>query len=149
MLMKSPSRLACATVGVAAALTGGFYAGSAVAGTNADTHSTNNLPINDSGQTYGVDNGVGARPDLLLVEATNGQTGYVVYKELDALTGANLATLEEVVAWEQSLDSATWTSTSLPVYKSDGKNKIGEFEVSRGDVSETPPAGPDGEWATE
>ena len=142
----SPMRAVAVTVGAVAVAVAGFYAWSAVADTG-DADSTA-LPTNEAGQTYGVDDGEGDRPDLILAEATNGETGYVDQKALDELTGANISTPEEAVAWEKSLESSAWTTKTLPVYLSDGKTLVGEFEIDRGEVADPPPL-ESGEGASE
>lgn len=93
-----------------------------------------NYPRNSSGQTYGPTNdaiAVENEPDLILVAATNGLPGYVSKVELDVITGADVSSPEEAVAWQLRQDAAGWTTKSIPVYELDGTTVIGEFEISR------------------
>jgi len=90
--------------------------------------------VNDKGLTYGVGSyhaDADEWPDLLLVEATNGREGYVERRLLDEVTGANVSSPEEAVAWQQQMDAASWDQRPIPVYLADGKTVIGEFEISR------------------
>lgn len=92
---------------------------------------------NAAGQTFGeAPNGMAPEdwPDLVHVRASNGRTGYVEKTVLNELTGADVSTPEEAVAWMKKMDAATWDSKTIPVYESDGRSKIGEFEISRSQV---------------
>ncbi len=93
-----------------------------------------NYPRNSSGQSYGpTDDAIAVEnePDLILVVATNGSSGYVSKIELDEITGANISSPEEAIAWQSRQDAAGWTTKSIPVYELDGTTVIGEFEISR------------------
>jgi len=90
--------------------------------------------LNESGQTYGsLSDAVSPEdePDLILVRATNGLEGYVLREALNQATGANVATPEEAIAWQQTQDAIGWTTKTIPVYESDGQTQIGEFEITR------------------
>lgn len=65
------------------------------------------------------------------MQATNGKEGYVLKATLDEITGANVASPQEAVEWQQRQDAATWNATDLPVYESDGVTQIGVFQVTR------------------
>lgn len=93
---------------------------------------------NKNGQTYGTYGGTGSQqladlplPDLIQVVATNGLLGYVDRALLDELTGANVSSPAEAVAWNQAMDAATWDTKTLPVYLLDGITQIGEFVIDR------------------
>ena len=89
---------------------------------------------NAAGQTYGVLSAAVLPkdgPDLILVQAMEGKEGYVLKKTLDEVTGANVSSPAEAVAWQQRQDAASWVNTSIPVFESDGVTRIGSFEVSR------------------
>jgi hypothetical protein len=61
-----------------------IFRSSAVADTGDDAAS--NYQVNEAGQTYGSVLDIpkdGERPDLLAAEATNGESGYVYYSDLD------------------------------------------------------------------
>lgn len=89
--------------------------------------------VNASGQTYGSLLGAATPPDLVQVVATNGQTGYVSYAQLQSASGGDVTTPQEAVAWDQHL--AAVSSISIPVYLSDGTTRIGTFDVSGGSVT--------------
>lgn len=91
-------------------------------------------PTNAAGQTYGSLSDAVApedEPDLILVVASNGAEGYVLKSTLDELTGANVSSPEEAVAWQLAQETATWDSISIPVFASDGVAIVGSFEVTR------------------
>ena len=99
---------------------------------------TARFPINANGQTYGASESVTFEdwPDLILVEASNGEAGYVERDLLNEVTGANVASPEEAVAWQKRSDAEGWTTKEIPVYKSDGKTEIGTFPIRRSTVTE-------------
>ena len=88
-----------------------------------DTRPVNKTPVqrNADGKTFGA-SGLGETPaddpDLVLVVATNGKTGYAYSRELN---GPQPSSPEEASRLPRS-----WT---VPVYLSDGKTRIGEFKV--------------------
>lgn len=85
--------------------------------------------VNASGQTYGTQNERGA-PDLIAVTATNGEDGYVYSSQLDAADGTTASrsfrTPADALNWQKEHAGKV---TRLSVYSSDGKNRIGEFDV--------------------
>lgn len=62
--------------------------------------------VNDKGQTFGVRGDLpgSVDPDLILVAATNGETGYVLKTELDEATRANLSP-EEAIALQETYEA--------------------------------------------
>lgn len=91
-------------------------------------------PTNEAGQTYGAeDDNVSFedRPDLILVQATNGRQGYVLRETLDEVTGANVSSPQEALEWQRRQDEAGWDRLVIPVFLSDGVIQIGVFEVGR------------------
>lgn len=116
---------------------GGFYVGNTFASEaqqeSRATAPVPEFPANDNGQTYGSVDGVTRddHPDLVLVEATNGRTGYVDNSLLDEATGANVSSPEEAIAWMEKLAAAD-SNERIPVYDADGKTQIGTFEIDRG-----------------
>ncbi|WP_092923236.1 hypothetical protein [Romboutsia hominis] len=89
---------------------------------------------NDNGQTYGSElssteynNG----PDLISVEMENGETGYVYRDEFyDNANQPNNP--EEAVAYMEMVEKNVKKYgyyKLIPVYKEDGKTKIGSFEI--------------------
>jgi hypothetical protein len=99
-------------------------------------------PLNAVGRTYGAAGSEVAFddwPDLLQVEASNGQMGYVDTALLNELTGANVATPEEAVAWTKQMESETWDSIEIPVYDFQGVSQVGVFIISRTQAGETLP----------
>lgn len=67
-------------------------------------------------------------PDLILVETTDGKTGYAYKMDLDEASGADIASPEEASRWEPTL-------TDVSVYLVDGTTQIGVFVVGGGTVS--------------
>lgn len=91
-------------------------------------------PTNARGQTYGSLNDAVLpedEPDLIRVQASNGRQGYVEKEVLDAVTGANVSSPEEAIAWQAAQDAATSAPAPIPVYESDGRTVVGSFEISR------------------
>jgi len=111
----------------------GVVAGSAVAGgllTPSDGATPPTYSTNSSGSTYGslVDAySPETEPDLILVETTDGKSGYAYKKDLDVASGANVRSPAEAAAWRN-------VSVEVPVYLVDGKTKIGGFVVGGGTV---------------
>lgn len=90
------------------------------------------FPTNAAGQTYGDPGGDVAPenlPDLVLVQATNGRRGYVLSRVLNEVTGANVSSPAEAVAWQRRQEGRT-ASVFIPVYDQTGTVVIGEFEVA-------------------
>ena len=101
---------------------------------NATAAEKRQYPINAAGKSYGsadADVDPANWPDLILVEATGGSHGYVDRKRLDEVTGSEVRTPEEAVAWQKAMDAAQWDEVELPVYDSEGKIRVGTFKVSR------------------
>ena len=91
-------------------------------------HQPTGLATNAAGQTYGIDSS-NDHPDLIAATATNGRDGYISAKdEAAAVPCNNVKTPAEAVRCTQ--DSAGKTVT-IPVYQSDGKTKIGDFQIGR------------------
>lgn len=85
--------------------------------------------VNGRGDSYGVANESGS-PDLLAVETTDGQLGYVYADELAEADGTAAAegftSPEEALEWQQSMAGKR---IIVPVYAHDGITKIGDFVV--------------------
>jgi len=111
----------------------GLVAGSAVAGsilTAADGGMLPAYPVNDAGLTFGslVDaTSPDTEPDLILVETTDGETGYVYKAALDRASGADIRSPQEAAEWKPA-------RTEVPVYLVDGTTQIGVFVVGEGSV---------------
>lgn len=83
---------------------------------------------NLSGETYGSiadELAVGTPPDLVLVEADGGLTGYVRYEDLAALDGPAPASPAE--AAQQGDEQVDFGSIGLPMYEADGVTRIGTW----------------------
>jgi hypothetical protein len=83
-------------------------------------------PTNERGQTYGAPQETAAgyhEPDLMRVQATNGETGYALSSEL---AGPQPITPEEALEWQAQRGGEPRT---IPVYQSDGLTQIGVFDV--------------------
>lgn len=96
-------------------------------------------PTNEAGQTYGAEDenmSFEDRPDLILVQATNGREGYVLRESLDEVTGANVSSPQEALEWQRRQDDAGWDRLAIPVFLSDGLTQIGVFEINRSSPEE-------------
>lgn len=94
---------------------------------NSSSTAVGDWPVNARGQTYGSNASVGPEgnePDLILVEATNGRTGYVLKTDLN---GPMPKTPEEALAWQEARKGQP--PREIPVYLSDGVTQIGVFLV--------------------
>lgn len=65
--------------------------------------------------------------NLVRVEATNGEIGYVYETELSEAEGDYVSNPDEAIAYMKSKDKKT--HKSINVYKKDGVTKIGVFIV--------------------
>ena len=91
-------------------------------------------PRNAAGLTYGSLELAGTpdqAPDLILVQDTAGEQGYVRRTELDAATGADLANPAAASTWQKQQDRLSQAGgyTTVTVYDSDGVTSIGSFIV--------------------
>jgi hypothetical protein len=96
-------------------------------------------PTNEAGQTYGAEDenmSFEDRPDLILVQATNGREGYMLRESLDDVTGANASSPQEALEWQRRQDDAGWDRRVIPVLLSDGLTQIGVFEIDRSSPEE-------------
>lgn len=80
--------------------------------------------VNAKGETYGVMNDKG-EPDLQLVVATNGRTGYAYTRDMSNAEGPPPTDPAEAAA----RNGALAVGVPVPVYESDGETMIGEFFV--------------------
>jgi hypothetical protein len=79
--------------------------------------------INDNGQTYGLDSdGL----DLIAAQGADGTYGYVLREDIEP----EFKSLEEALEWQEQHQD----KQAIPLYASDGKTIVGEFElISSGD----------------
>jgi hypothetical protein len=82
-------------------------------------------PVNENGQSYGVQGDSPVPPDLISVVATNGLTGYSRSQDLVHPT---FSSPEEALAWQEENAGKGWT---VPVFEQDGETLIGEFTIGR------------------
>lgn len=79
---------------------------------------------NADGQTYGsaggAPGGPANEPDLIAVQATNGKAGYAYASQLNGRTPTSPA---------QAIAENNQPARMIPVYESDGKTRIGEFNA--------------------
>lgn len=90
-------------------------------------------PVNNKGETYGraCDSEIaGYEPDLILVTAANGASGYALNSELDHgdYTGP-MNTPEDALAYMQWLETQP-NPRLVPVYDVNRDNIVGYFEIS-------------------
>lgn len=76
--------------------------------------------MNERGQTYGVRNDSGT-PDLIAAVASNGNEGYVLRTDLAG--GTHPAGPGQAATMRPA-------PRTIPVFKSDGTTKIGEFTIN-------------------
>ena len=129
--MNRRARLVVIVVGgvAAGALVGSVGVGVASAGrASSDVMNTNaampNYERNSAGLTYGSVRDAprpDLEPDLILVETSNGQTGYARKADMDGPTFHSPA---DAIAWQQSEGGK---SRTIPVYAQDGVTVIGKF----------------------
>lgn len=151
---RSAKRVLTPAAVIGLVVAGGFTISSAMAGDGSDhpapgvatapggqpaPYGSADFPVNAQGDSYGPSENVAFEdwPDLILVEASNGADGYVERDLLNEVTGANVSSPEEAVAWQKQSDSEGWTVKELPVYESDGRTQVGVFVVSRSTTSES------------
>ena len=87
-------------------------------------------PRNAHGQTYGSAAKATTphnEPDLILVVATNGKTGYAKRADLEPASPANPA---QAVAAQKANAADGAVRAPIPVYESDGTTIIGQFAFS-------------------
>lgn len=92
------------------------------------------IKINEKGQTYGsnlANTEYGNEPDLILVEADNGKSGYV-YKDDFYDTANQPKNPEEAVAYTKMVEKKVKKHgyyKAIPVYEKDGTTVIGSFKI--------------------
>lgn len=93
------------------------------------TAETTDWAVNEAGQSYGVHNERG-QPDLIAVMATNNKQGYVLRSDLEEADGTTamkgFTTPEDALRWQEANAGLV---RIIPVYESDGKTRIGDFQV--------------------
>lgn len=100
--------------------------------------SANSYSLNESGQTYGsamFAESIDARPDLMAAVGNNGVSGYIYSAELEK---ENPKTPAEALAAQEMYDAliTDWDGEApiiirtIPLYASDGKTVIGEYDIS-------------------
>lgn len=91
-------------------------------------------PVNSKGETYGTTMDhivVGYAPDLILVQATNGKTGYAFDHDMSyGGYPGEIITLEDARTYMEWLETQP-KAIFIPVYDVDRDNIIGSFKLSR------------------
>jgi hypothetical protein len=83
-------------------------------------------PVNENGQTYGIQGDSPIPPDLIQAMTTDGKTGYVLAKDLEQPMPDSP---EQALEWQKANAGKT---RSIPVYEQDGRTIIGEFIIGNG-----------------
>ena len=103
-----------------------FFTPSSTPGGQATLGAVPDWPVNERGETYGVQGNSATAPDLILVVATNGLEGYAYSAEMEAAEGTGFTSPEEALAWQEANKGKHW---DVPVYESDGVTEIGTFRI--------------------
>jgi hypothetical protein len=96
--------------------------------------------VNKNGQTYGssaLAKTPEEEPDLVAAYGIDNTFGYVYSYELEEASGGNAKTPEQ--ALEEQKERQEKGNIKIPLYKSDGKTVIGEFEITVGGGAELSP----------
>lgn len=92
--------------------------------------------VNQRGQVLGEleGNAPNEYAELVRVQATNGRPGYIDSARLNELTGGDVNTPEEAIAWQSLMDKTPPEELFLPVYAEDGVTQVGVFPITRGEA---------------
>ncbi len=86
-------------------------------------------PVNGLGETYGpagYEMWLG-EPDLVLALGKNGTHGYLRWSEVEEVTGGNVRTPEEAIAWNEYVKERG--PVEIPVYREDGETVVDWFVI--------------------
>ncbi len=86
-------------------------------------------PVNERGETYGptgYETWLG-QPDLVLALGKNGIHGYLRWSEVEEVTGGNVRTPEEAIAWNEYVKERG--PVEIPVYREDGETVVDWFVI--------------------
>jgi hypothetical protein len=83
-------------------------------------------PVNDHGETYGVQGNSSVASDLVRVQTLEGKEGYAYSKDLAVAEGGDVASPKEAMEWSKA---HAGTYIDVPVFEKDGRTKIGVFRV--------------------
>ena len=120
-----------AGVAVSGLLVGSFAAGAVATGPQdavgrpTEKVGSATYPVNQNGDTFGSATAAqdpSEEPDLIEVIANGGKKGYAYKSDLEE--GSTFKTPEQALAWQKSKGNKP---TIIPVYDSDGINRIGTF----------------------
>lgn len=79
-------------------------------------------PINEKGQTYGVQGDSPVPPDLVAVAATNGARGYVLSRDLEGPQPTSPADAAKNFSTQRP-------TREIPVFLQDGETQVGTFDA--------------------
>lgn len=106
---------------------------SAAPGTETQAMPNPDYKTNASGQSFGsalLATSPETEPDLILVQADNGESGYVLKKHLDDANGTtaakNFRSPQEAIQWQDTEGKA---NRQIPVFETDGRTVIGTFTI--------------------
>ena len=96
----------------------------------------NGYPVNARGETYGSEGFSEwlGQPDLVLAIGKNGVQGYIRYTEMEEVSGGNVHSPEEAIAWTEYVRQRG--PVEIPVYKEDGETVVDWFVISVGAAGE-------------
>ena len=96
----------------------------------------NGDPVNARGETYGSegDSEWLGQPDLVLAIGKNGVQGYIRHTEMEEVSGGNVRSPEEALAWNEYVRQRG--PVEIPVYKEDGETVVDWFVIGAGVAAE-------------
>jgi hypothetical protein len=103
-----------------------FYTPSSTLGGEATLAKPPAWPVNERGETYGVQGNSSVAPDLIRVQTLEGKEGYAFSRDLAAAEGSNVTSPKEAMEW---MKTHAGTYIDVPVYEKDGRTKIGVFRI--------------------
>jgi hypothetical protein len=103
-----------------------FYTPSATPGGEATLVKPPAWPVNEHGETYGVQGNSSVAPDLVRVQTLEGKEGYAFSKDLAVAEDNEVTSPTEAMEW---MKTHAGTYIDVPVYEEDGRTKIGVFRI--------------------
>jgi hypothetical protein len=103
-----------------------FYTPSSTPGGEATLVKPPAWPVNEHGETYGVQGNSSIAPDLVRIQTLEGKEGYAFSKDLAVAEGNEVTSPKEAMEW---MKTHAGTYIDVPVYEKDGRTNIGVFRI--------------------